>query len=50
MAMPAAAPKPTMPTKWRLPMLLENNEAPTWKMRNTKYDNINGLGAVLKFF
>lgn len=30
-AMPLAAPVPAKPTKWPLPMLLANRDAPTWK-------------------
>lgn len=31
-AIPAAAPDPAKPTKWMLPTLLANNEAPIFKI------------------
>lgn len=33
-AMPPAAPVPAKPTKWPLPMLLANRDAPTWIEKN----------------
>lgn len=35
MTIPEAAPDPASPTKWILPMLLANREAPTYKERQT---------------